>query len=134
MKTKRVMLTGVILGAILAPMLAYSIAWIELTHRPPEPLTREEIARIELEMIERSLLAFHSHLGRYPTDDEGLSALIRNPGVEEWRGPYLPWVAIPLSTRGKHFQYEQFDDSFRVWDAEARQADLRGLPASNSSN
>lgn len=32
---------------------------------------------------------FESDTGRYPTNDEGLEALMENPGVTGWRGPYL---------------------------------------------
>lgn len=32
---------------------------------------------------------FESDVGRYPTNEEGLQALVEDPGVPGWRGPYL---------------------------------------------
>ena len=32
---------------------------------------------------------FEQDTGRYPTTDEGLMALVRDPGVQGWQGPYL---------------------------------------------
>jgi general secretion pathway protein G len=32
---------------------------------------------------------FEQDTGRYPTSEEGLSALVVNPGVSGWKGPYL---------------------------------------------
>lgn len=32
---------------------------------------------------------FEQDVGRYPTAEEGLSALVNNPGIPGWKGPYL---------------------------------------------
>ena len=32
---------------------------------------------------------FEQDIGRYPSEDEGLEALVINPGISGWRGPYL---------------------------------------------
>ena len=32
---------------------------------------------------------FEGDVGRYPTNDEGLDALVSDPGIPNWRGPYL---------------------------------------------
>ena len=32
---------------------------------------------------------FELDTGRYPSDEEGLAALMQNPGVQGWDGPYL---------------------------------------------
>ena len=32
---------------------------------------------------------FEQDIGRYPTTDEGLPALVISPGVSGWKGPYL---------------------------------------------
>lgn len=36
-----------------------------------------------------SLDAFRLDNGRYPTTEEGLTALISNPGLQTWDGPYV---------------------------------------------
>jgi len=40
--------------------------------------------------LSTALDLFEHDVGRYPTDDEGLNALITNPGtLKGWKGPYL---------------------------------------------
>lgn len=34
------------------------------------------------------LKAFKNDTGRYPTSDEGLQALVEDPGISGWQGPY----------------------------------------------
>lgn len=46
--------------------------------------------RAERNEIVSALEVFRKDTGRYPTVREGLQALLRNPGVEDWRGPYYP--------------------------------------------
>ena len=47
-------------------------------------------ARTEMGQMVQSLDLFKLEIGRYPTAQEGLEALIKNPGnVQNWNGPYL---------------------------------------------
>lgn len=39
--------------------------------------------------ISLALDLFERDTGRYPTTDEGLAALVTNPGIDGWKGPYL---------------------------------------------
>ncbi len=61
----------------------------------PEPGERafsdgSRTARIEMKGTEVALQQFRFDTGRYPMSDEGLKALIRDPGnLKSWRGPYL---------------------------------------------
>jgi len=32
---------------------------------------------------------FEQDVGRYPSNEEGLAALVEDPGVDGWKGPYL---------------------------------------------
>lgn len=32
---------------------------------------------------------FEGDTGRYPSEEEGLKALMENPGIDGWKGPYL---------------------------------------------
>ncbi len=50
---------------------------------------RADAAKIELGKIVQSLDLFKLEIGRYPTQQEGLEALLKNPGgVSNWNGPY----------------------------------------------
>jgi general secretion pathway protein G len=52
---------------------------------------REAMARGELERFARSLESFYEDLGRYPTEQEGLAALLVQPTerAADWHGPYI---------------------------------------------
>jgi len=48
---------------------------------------------------------FEQDTGRYPASDEGLLALIQNPQVSNWHGPYLKTTSIPLDPWGNQYKY-----------------------------
>jgi general secretion pathway protein G len=50
---------------------------------------REESTERELAAIAAGLVDFYSDTGRLPTEAEGLGALVRDPGVVGWQGPYV---------------------------------------------
>jgi general secretion pathway protein G len=48
------------------------------------------IAKTDMGQIAQSLDLFKLEMGRYPTQQEGLEALLKNPGnLPNWNGPYL---------------------------------------------
>ena len=47
-------------------------------------------AETDIRNLETALDTFEIDIGRYPTESEGLDALINHPsGVDRWRGPYV---------------------------------------------
>ncbi len=63
---------------------------------------KADAARLQMEQIATGLDLYRLDLGRYPTEEEGLDALVSAPaGAEGWNGPYLrkadaltdPWGA-----------------------------------------
>ncbi len=51
---------------------------------------RAKTAALQIETTATSLSLFKDDMGRYPTAEEGLKALIANPGsIQGWLGPYL---------------------------------------------
>lgn len=72
-------------------------------------------AKAQIDAFDKALQAYRIDLGRFPTDSEGLRALVSAPANEpRWRGPYLkdsvpvdPWgsayVYKAQSSRGKDF-------------------------------
>jgi general secretion pathway protein G len=51
---------------------------------------RVKTARLQLETVSAALEQFRSDVSRYPSDAEGLAALVKSPtGAEGWLGPYL---------------------------------------------
>lgn len=65
----------------------------------------QKAAKTQIEMLGQALDAFRLDVGRYPTTAEGLSALVTNPGVEGWNGPYLK-KGLPNDPWKKPYQYE----------------------------
>jgi general secretion pathway protein G len=66
--------------------------------------SKQKTAKVQISMFETALDAFRLDAGRYPTRDEGLDALRKNPGVDNWDGPYLP-KEIPLDPWGRPYVY-----------------------------
>lgn len=50
---------------------------------------REAATRARLEEIDGALVRFYRDVGRLPDDAEGLAALVTDPGLDGWRGPYV---------------------------------------------
>jgi general secretion pathway protein G len=64
------------------------------------------IAKAQIEAFEKSLDTFRLDVGRYPSTEEGLAALLTVPATAgpRWNGPYLK-KAVPLDPWGHPFQY-----------------------------
>jgi general secretion pathway protein G len=65
---------------------------------------KQSAAKAQIELIGQALDQFRLDVGRYPTAQEGLNALMVNPGVTGWEGPYLK-KALPPDPWGKPYQY-----------------------------
>ncbi|MFA7318872.1 MAG: type II secretion system major pseudopilin GspG, partial [Sulfuricella sp.] len=50
---------------------------------------QQKTAKTQIEMLMAAMDGFRLDVGRYPTQQEGLTALVTNPGVEKWDGAYL---------------------------------------------
>lgn len=63
-------------------------------------------AKAQIELFSTALDAFRLDVGRYPDDDEGLQALLTDPGdLEGWNGPYLR-KEVPLDPWRRQYQYQ----------------------------
>jgi general secretion pathway protein G len=63
-------------------------------------------ARTQIELFGQALDSFRLDTNRYPTTDEGLRALIENPGIDGWDGPYLRKKTIPLDPWRTEYVYK----------------------------
>ena len=66
---------------------------------------KQSAAKAQIELIGQALDQLRLDVGRYPTTQEGLNALMVNPGIDNWEGPYLK-KALPPDPWGKPYQYE----------------------------
>ena len=63
-------------------------------------------AKLQIEDFSTALDAFRLDMGRYPSSNEGLQALVVQPaGASRWNGPYLRKNIIPKDPWGNDYQY-----------------------------
>jgi general secretion pathway protein G len=64
------------------------------------------VTRAQIEAFEKSLDTFRLDVGRYPTTEEGLNALMAAPptAAAKWNGPYLK-KGVPADPWGHAYQY-----------------------------
>lgn len=102
---------GAAVGCVLLAVASF-VFWRSKEHKKAQvpQMQRETMARNELDMYAKSIENFRADVGRYPTLQEGLSALLKQPPtLENWHGPYLerdysvdPW--------GRDYVYQAFND------------------------
>ncbi len=99
-----------ILGLLTAIATPYVLHYLETA--------KVKTARTEIANIGAGLDMFKADVGRYPTTQEGLGALLKAPdGVENWDGPYIkkldtfadPWGhPYKYISPGQHSEYDIF--------------------------
>lgn len=68
--------------------------------------SKTKTARLQIEDFGTALDLYLLDVGRYPSTDEGLEALVEQPaGVSKWHGPYLKKKNLPLDPWGYSFHY-----------------------------
>ncbi len=67
--------------------------------------SEQGIARAQVEAFARALDTYRLEVGRYPTTEEGLNALLLRPAnTAKWNGPYLQ-KAVPPDPWGRAYMY-----------------------------
>lgn len=70
--------------------------------------SKVQTAKVQAKSLRGALDTFRLHVGRYPTEAEGLAVLNTAPTEEKarsrWKGPYLE-EALPLDPWGNPYQY-----------------------------
>ena len=67
---------------------------------------KEAAAGAGINSISLALDAFEIDCGRYPTNEEGLRALVEQPGdLSDWKGPYLKKSHVPVDPWKTPYQY-----------------------------
>ncbi len=68
---------------------------------------KQAAAQAQIELFGAALDNFRLDVGSYPTGEQGLKALLANPGgIEFWDGPYLKKEEIPLDPWGHEYVYK----------------------------
>lgn len=67
---------------------------------------KSDSAKVQVEELSNALDLYRLSVGRYPSSEEGLNALVQeSAGVENWNGPYLSKKSVPKDPWGREYQY-----------------------------
>lgn len=67
---------------------------------------KADAAKIEIGQIAQTLDLYKLEVGRYPTTQEGLQALVQAPaGATNWNGPYWKKATVPKDPWGTDYKY-----------------------------
>jgi general secretion pathway protein G len=80
---------------------------------PMPSLSRDDRTRQSLGVLRTKLECFYRDCGRYPSGQEGLWALVLNPGLTNWHGPYL--TKIPPDLWRHRYNYSLSNDTVVLW-------------------
>ena len=68
--------------------------------------SRSKTAKVQIESLITALELYKLDSARFPGSDEGLKALVENPGnVNNWNGPYLRNGTVPKDPWGNDYRY-----------------------------
>lgn len=66
----------------------------------------QQLAKVKMEQLSGQLEILRLEVGRYPTSQEGLRALIEKPaGMDKWGGPYVKDPSVLKDPWGNDFRY-----------------------------
>lgn len=79
-------------------------------------MAKQKTAKTQIEMLMTALDAYRLDVGHYPSQQDGLQVLVRNPGADGWAGPYLakdvptdPWKnPYTYQNPGEHGEVDIF--------------------------
>ena len=68
---------------------------------------KSKTAAVQIADIEKAMELFKLDVGRFPSSEEGLDALVKKPGsvTSGWSGPYLKGT-LPTDPWGKPYRYQ----------------------------
>ena len=68
---------------------------------------KTDTAELQVKNFKSALDLYRLDTGVYPTTQQGLGALVRNPGnAPGWKGPYVDAPDVPLDPWGNAYQYK----------------------------
>jgi general secretion pathway protein G len=72
---------------------------------------KQDTAKVQLQALTSAVDFFHYDVGRYPTTEEGLKALLSAPaGATKWEGPYLDKADSLTDPWGARYLYKSPGD------------------------
>jgi len=68
--------------------------------------SKQAAARAQIELFGAALDQYRLDVGSYPASGAGLDGLVKNPGANNWNGPYLKKGAVPKDPWGNAYKYK----------------------------
>ena len=68
--------------------------------------SKQAAARAQIELFGAALDQYRLDIGAYPVAGAGLQALVQNPNLASWNGPYLKKPQVPLDPWGRPYEYK----------------------------
>jgi len=79
--------------------------------------SKTKTARLQVEDLNAALDLYLLDVGRYPSTEHGLAALVQQPnGVPTWNGPYLRKQEVPKDPWGNDYRYRAPGEQGRPFD------------------
>jgi general secretion pathway protein G len=94
--------------------------------------SKQATARAQIELLGAALDQYGLDIGAYPAVAVGLPALVQNPNIPTWNGPYLKKNAVPSDPWGKPYQYKCCPGDHGDYDIWSHGAD--GVPGGEGEN
>ncbi|MDD2545110.1 MAG: type II secretion system major pseudopilin GspG [Burkholderiaceae bacterium] len=67
---------------------------------------KTKTAALQIADIDKALELFKLDVGRYPSNEEGLDALLKRPGgAATWTGPYLKSASVPTDPWSRPYRF-----------------------------
>jgi len=80
--------------------------------------SKTKTAALQIHDLGATLDLYRLEIGHYPSTDQGLDALVKQPGnVRNWNGPYLKKSDVPKDPWGNEYHYRSpgQQGAFDIW-------------------
>ena len=68
--------------------------------------SKVKAAKVQIEDLAQTLDMYKLDVGSYPSSEQGLGALVENPGdIQRWNGPYLRKDKVPVDPWNNEYKY-----------------------------
>jgi general secretion pathway protein G len=73
---------------------------------------KSKTAKLQIEDLGAALDLYYLEVGKYPTTQDGLTALVQKPSsADNWNGPYLKKAKIPKDPWGNDYHFKSPGDN-----------------------